>query len=152
MAKGSIQPNDVLPWAVGAVAVAGLAYKFGLFDHDTRTDPRSVFPAEDVDAPPTLTNQAAQVIADSIFAAIYGDGTLWSGNTGEDEDAVIANLAQAMNDSDVLLISDKYGVRSGTWSLSGDLDLIGAVRQFLSPDDIAAINADWTTKGIQIQF
>lgn len=152
-----MKQQNVSQWAIGGgvllVAMA-VANKFGLFERDRREDPR-LGPGntpKDVDQEPTLTKQAARHLADTIFAAIYGSGDLTTGSTGEDEEAVIAALVQAQNDADVLAIMDAYGVRSGTWSWSGDLDLTGAVTTFLSRSDVEAINSNYRDKGIQILF
>jgi hypothetical protein len=102
---------------------------------------------------PTLTNEAAQVKADQVYAAIYGDGSFWTGQGGEDEDAVISALTDGVNvTTDVLLIADKYGRRSGSFATTGDLDLFGVVAEYLSPSDRLAINEDYRSKGITTRF
>ena len=101
---------------------------------------------------PTLTRPAARVIADTIFGAIYGSGGFWAGQTTENEAAVIAALAFCMNDADVLLVIDEYGSRSGTWSLSGDLDLPATITRYLSAANIQDINEGFARRGIQLRF
>lgn len=152
-----MKQQNVSQWAIGGgvlLVAFAVAKKFGLFDTDRREEPR--LPPENEPPPvtiaPTITKQAARHLADTIFAAIYGSGDFTTGSTGEDEEAVIAALVQAQNDADVLAIMDAYGVRSGTWSWSGDLDLTGAVNTFLSRSDIEAINMNYRDKGIQILF
>lgn len=101
---------------------------------------------------PTLTRQAARAMATAIFTAIYGSGGFWTGSTGEDEGAVIATIAQTNNDADVALLIDEYGMREGSWSTEGELDLPGTIVAYLSSSDRAEINAGFMDRGITFRF
>lgn len=153
MQRTRIEPAQLGIFAVIAIAAYGVAKAFGVVggEDDAPYLPEGI-DAPNVSVPPTITAQHAQTLADRIYAAIYGDGTLWTGSTTENEDAVIAALAEAGNDADVLLIADKYGRRGGTWSTSGNLNLWGVVREYLSTSDIASINEYYRANGINIRF
>lgn len=102
--------------------------------------------------PPTLTRQAARILADVCFAAFYGSGGWWAGQTGEDEAAVIAALSQANNDADIALIVDEYGTRSGAWSVHGPLTLPAAITVYFDADQRTALNTALAGKGINFRF
>jgi hypothetical protein len=123
---------------------------FGGDDPDPLLPP-GMYPP-DITEPPTLSAQQVAWIAQGIYAAVYGDGSFWNGSGTENEDVVVELLQLAMNDADVLAISDAYGSRSGWFSLSGSLTLFGVVAEYLSPGDIEAINNNYASKGIAISF
>lgn len=140
---------------LGVVALYKVADTIGdLFNSDgDKDDPRlppEINP-EDIKTPPTLTTQGARWIADAIYSAIYGDGSFWSGRITENEDVVIQGLTVAKNDADVLAIADAYG-RRGKWWLIGVQDLSATVSEYLSSDDVEAVNSNYRRKGINIQF
>lgn len=158
MAKSSLNASDLVAPALGVGALLlgyQVAKRFGLVGDTGAPDvpglPNGV-EAEHVDEPPTLTVEVAQSLAATIYAALYGDGTLWSGNATEDEAAVIAALDLLQNDADVLLLIQEYGTRTGGFALTGPLTLPAAVQEYLSPRNIAEINANFARKGIQIRF
>lgn len=149
--RKEINPNTVV--AVGVVGVLGYAAwrMFGRPSGGGGVDgpllpPNVVVPV--ITVPPTMTRQDAQVIADVIYTAFYGDGFFWSGNTTEDEAAVVAAMSLAGNDADVALIIDAYGVRGGRWSFHGDMNLVQAIVTFLSASDRAVLNDYYRSNGI----
>lgn len=150
-AKPRIEPLDVLKWGGVALGLYGLADALGIIE-ETR-DPYSSLPPPVDTVPPTITLPHARLIADRVFSAIYGDGSFWTGRTTEDERAVIDALtAEIRNDGDVYLVVDAYGLREGSWSLAGLLDLPATVREYLDPEDVAEINDKWTAKGITLRL
>lgn len=103
-----------------------------------------------VTIPPTITRQAARLLADGIYSALYGSGGWATGSVDEDEGAVIALLAQTNNDADVLLVIDEYGIRGWLWT--GEYNLPGAIARYLSASDIQEINAGFAQRGINLRF
>lgn len=99
---------------------------------------------EDVE-PPTMTRQAARILADRVFAAVYA-------GAGEDEEAIIAAMLPPVTDGDVFLVIEEYGVRTGPWWSPVEYNLPGALRAFLSPVEIARINNDYARRGINVRF
>lgn len=162
MGKQQIDGAQIANLALGAIGIYG-AYKFyRLVEGDSATGaggggntPPLIDPSVDVpdaDAP-TLSRQAARLKADAIFAAIYGDGSFWGGQSGEDEDAVIYALTQQVEtDGDVLLIADEYGAREGAWSTQGPLDLAATLVRYLSVANRQAINLYYARHNINIAF
>lgn len=124
---------------------------FGANGHDRGGDEQ---PGGDVEAAPTppgevatITAVQAGVMADAIEQAIWGSG-LFSSPT-EDEDAVIDVITSCANTSDVKLLMNAYGKRG---TITNKMNLAATVREYLSPSDIAAINADFSAKNIAIRF
>ena len=101
---------------------------------------------------PTLNASQLRLLVDRIFGAIYGDGSFWSGATAEDEAAVVDALTVPRNDADVVALINAWGIRGGRWSTAGDLTLPATVREYLSPSDIADINAGFAQRGITFTF
>lgn len=135
---------------VGQVALgaAALYAAWRLFGPEPQPDP---YFTEDME-PPTFTRQQARLAAEGIFAAIYGDGGFWTGNTAENEAAVIAILKTCRNTSDVFLVIDAYGIRGGSWSWSGEMNLPAAITQYLSASDRQEVNDYYAAHGIEIAF
>lgn len=139
----------------GGNVVALLGIGAALFVVKRLTDGPTVTPTEPLLPPnlppapvgeaPTMSRPAARVLADRVFAAIYGG---W----GEDEEAVIAAMLPPVNASDVFLVIDEYGARTGPWWSPVEYNLPGALRAFLSPADIARINNDYARRGINVRF
>lgn len=104
---------------------------------------------------PTMTAEQARILAEQVASAIYG-GSFWSGwpfgSLTEDEDAVVAAMTNdtVRNDADVLLIADAYG-RRGEFA-TPNYTLPQAIRAYLEPSDIAAINETYRARGINIRF
>lgn len=151
------QIEKYIPYALAGVGILMLVKSVGRslgLGPDEQPDPLlpgGLDPGT-VTVPPTLTAEHARVLAETIYVALYGDGTLWSGNATEDEQVVIGALAQCRNDADVLLLIDRYGNRSGLFALTGSMGLIAALREYLSARDIEEVNATWRTAGIRIQL
>jgi len=138
--------------AAVAAGVAGIGLLAYLFLRGRNAGP---YLPGDIDVPvitepPTMTRQAARIIADAIYSALYGSGGFGTGSIDEDEAAVIALLAQPRNDADVLLVIDEYGVRGWLWT--GDFNLPGAIARYLSPSDISEINDGFARRGINLRF
>lgn len=162
MASEKPNINTLLNLAIGAGVLYGGYKLFTLFDagdgegqggggnlDKPYTDPRVIVPQ--VTAPPTMTRENARIQADRIYAAIYGDGSVWSGRVTEDEEAVIAAMLVPRNTADVLLIVDEYGER-GAWYWSGVMNLPATLRTYLSDADIHGINMDYAARQIAIRF
>lgn len=134
--------------------VAALAIGAGLVLFTRRTEPYlpGGLDVSDVDEPPTLTRQGARLLADTIFAAIYGSGDFWTGSTGEREDVVIGALWQCRNDADVLLVIDAYGIRGGSWSLSGQMNLPATLVEYLDRAERETLNQGLSDRGINLRF
>lgn len=152
MDTSNVKPGTVVVWGAVVIGGAALAKRMGLFE--TGPDPKL---PPDLDVPevsvnPTLTRSYAGVMADRIFSAIYGSGGFWGGSALEDEATVVDTLLEVQNDADALLLVDAYGIRGGMWTLTGDLDLMGAVRTYLDADDIAAVNTAYRQRGMQFQW
>ena len=141
--------KDSAPLVLGVAGLALIGY--GLSRGRNTVLPGNVT-QHDIDEDPTMTRQAARVAADTIYGAIYGDGSLLSGQSGENEDAVIGVFAQMRNDADVAQLIDAYGIRGGAWSLHGEMDLPATLTAYLSRADIADINAFLAEQAIQIRF
>jgi len=94
-----------------------------------------------------ITQAQANVIADGIEVALYGSG--WIESPTEDEATVIQLMEIATNDADVNLIMNTYGERG---SFLSKITLAAAIRDYLSTSDIAAINSNYASKGIQTRF
>lgn len=109
-----------------------------------------------VDVDPTITAEQAQLIAETVAAAIYAGSTFWSGwpfgSLFEDEALVIAAMTNEMirNDADVLLVVDQYGIR-GQFA-TPDLTLPQAIRRYLEPSDVEQINDAYQARGINLRF
>lgn len=135
----------------GIAIVGGGLLLYKLLGRDV--DPYITDPPH-VTVEPTITAEQAQVIAEVIAAAIYADGTFWTdplfGSLFEDERAVVLamTLPTIRNDADVLLIADKYGVRSRP--LTPNYTLFQAIHAYLEPSDIEDINAAYVQRGITI--
>jgi len=101
---------------------------------------------------PTMTREAAKVLANRVYAAIYGDGGFFSTPVEEDEEAVIAALLPPRTDGDVMLVAEEYGTRSGPFWAPTSWTLEGVLRAYLTPVEIARINNDYAARGINIRF
>lgn len=152
MDTSNVKPGTVVVWGAVVIGGAALAKRMGLFE--TGPDPRLPpdLDVPEVTANPTLTRSYAGVMADRIFSAIYGSGGFWGGSVLEDEATVVDTLLEVQNDADALLLVDAYGIRGGMWTLTGDLDLMGAVRTYLDADYIAAVNTAYRQRGMQFQW
>lgn len=141
----------------GSVLVLGAlafgAYKLFFEGGDQGGGPRlpSDTPVPTVDAP-TMTREAARVLANRVYAGIYGDGGFWSTPVVEDEEAVIAAMLPPRTDGDVLLVIEEYGLRDGPWWAPTDYTLEGVIRAYLEPAEVARINNDYAARGINIRF
>lgn len=137
----------VAQWGAVGLGLYALGSWLGVF----RRDPDPLVPP-DVDVPdldaPTWTRQQARTVADAIYAALYGSGGFWTGSTTEDERAVVDLLKQVNTNGDAALLVDEYGVRGSSWSLTGDLNLPAALTAYLSPSDLAEVNADYREREI----
>jgi hypothetical protein len=102
--------------------------------------------------PPTMSYNAARILADEIYFALYGDGSFWTGAPFENEEAVIAAMIVPRNENDVLQLIDAYGIRSGVFATTGPLNLIAALEQYLEPADRARINQVYISNGINIRI
>ena len=139
----------------GGNVVTLLAVGAGLYVVGKLTEGPTVRPSEPLLPPnlppppvgeaPTMTRPAARVLADRVFAGIYGG---WF----EDENAVVAAMLPPVNASDVFLVVDEYGIRRGPWWSPVEYNLPGALRAFLSPADLARINNDYARRGINVRF
>lgn len=152
MDTSNVKPGTVAVWGAVIIGGAALAKKLGLFETgpDPKLPPDLDIPEVAVD--PTLTRSYAGVMADRIFSAIYGSGGFWGGSVLEDEATVVATLLEVQNDADALLLVDAYGIRGGLWTLTGDLDLMGAVRTYLEPENIDEVNSAYRSRGMQFQW
>lgn len=118
-------------------------------DVDPRLPDGTVIPTID---PPTMTREAARILANRVYAAIYGDGGMWTTPVEEDGEAVIAAMLPPRTDGDVLLIAEEYGLRDGPWWAPTDYTLEGVIRAYLEPTEVARINNDYAARGINIRF
>lgn len=139
---------EVLKWGAVGVGLFALAKAFGVV---TPPPPPPLVDDETVEPlpAPTWTRERARVAADAIYAAIYGSGGFWTGASVEDEGAVIAILLEVGNAADCALLVDEYGVRGSSWSLSGDLNLPGALTTYLSTGDLSEVNRVYRERNIE---
>lgn len=154
MSKPNIDPVTVGIWAAVGLGVYALADKLGFIDkpgdgsgegeNDPEVDPETV---PDLTAP-TWTMQQAQTAALRIYGAIYGGGGFWTGQTGENEGAIVATLLDVQTDGDAALLTQVYGRRSGMWAWSGELTLPAALREFVSPAELQTVNDIYRSRNI----
>lgn len=147
-------PSAVQVATFGAVAIGlySLGKVFGVFGGGKGPQLPPDLDVPEIEVDPTLTRTYAGIMADRIFNAIYGSGGFWGGSVWEDEPTVLATLLEVMNDADAVLLVDQYGIRGGMWTLTGDLDLMGAVRTYLDASDINTVNEAYRARGMQFQW
>lgn len=106
-----------------------------------------VDPAPEDTAGATMTATQATTLADGLEVAFWGTGLFaaWT----EDEAAVVEIMTICQNTADVRLLMNAYGQRG---SMLDKMNLTQSIREFLSTSDIMAINADYRTKAITINF
>jgi hypothetical protein len=154
MKAPKLEPLTVATWAAVAMGLYFVADKFGYFDDegdgegegegDPVVDPNTIVPLTD----PTWTMEQAQTAALAIYGAVYGSGQFWTGQTFENEQAIIDTLLSVNTDGDAALLVEVYGRRSGSWSLSGALTLPATLREYVSASDLQAVNEDYSERGI----
>jgi hypothetical protein len=154
MKAPKLEPLTVATWAAVAMGLYFVADKLGYFDNegdgsgegenDPEVDPTTIVPLTD----PTWTLEQAQTAALNIYGAVYGSGEFWTGQTFEDEQAILDILLTVNTDGDAALLTQVYGRRSGAWSWSGPLTLPATLREYVSASDLQAVNEDYSQRGI----
>lgn len=137
----------VEPLALGVLGI--LAFGIYRFLNPAPPNPGNgpagqVNPAANDPRPATFTIAQAVALANGFFAAVYG------GFFGEDEAVMVHILQQCKVGSDVAMLMNAYGTRETVATM--ELDLSGAVINYLSADDIAKVNANYRAKSIPFQF
>ncbi len=153
MAKRDFDFRDLLPLVyigAGLVVLNKVDSWFTDGNGDGQTDPGEV-PYETT-SPVTMTDAQLRVLVDRIYGAIYGDGSFWSGRTGENESDVFAAMLVPRTEGDVVRLINTWGVRGGSWALVGPMNLPATLRHYLSADMLNRLNADYVSRGINIRF
>jgi len=104
-------------------------------------------PATGDTRPATLSPPDADLIAEALAIAFYGDTMIES--IGEDEEEVIRCMKNAQVTNDVFVLANAFGYR-GPWL--SQRNLFQAIQAYLEPEDKAAINTDYAAKRITIRF
>lgn len=151
-------------WAKGVIAVTVVAgigygiYKVSKFKAKTKTQEgaKDQVKTETTELaqsqktkPATLTKSQAESIANACHVAMDGFGT--------DEDQLVAQLKKIKNNSDFLLVSTSYGVKTvSSGHLNPEPDFVGtlsgALHNELKQSWLDKINKDLKTKGIKYSF
>lgn len=141
--------SNIAQWAVPAVIAVGLYFAYdALFGDEQPGGDAPPLPEDEADPrPATLTLSRANQLADQIEVAVHGSApvqTPW-----EDDEAFAAALMQCEVTADVRLLMNTYGERG---TILSPLSLSETVAAYLDEDYIAAVNADYLSKGIAIQW
>lgn len=132
--------RNAVPLAVAVGVVGVLLY---LKNRSDAGDNVPVFCRASKQGPRTISDVDAAVLVSRIREALYT-------SFGEDEDAVIDALFVCGTNADVYAVACAFG----QWApiLQTDRDLFGAVRAFLSSDDLSTLNNGLASRGISIRF
>lgn len=149
MARTKVEPVTVAKWGAVGIGLYALGNWLGVWK---KPGDEPLVDPDDVNVelvPPLMSRAYARTLADRIYSAIYGSGGFWGGSVPEDEQAVVDALLEVNTTGDAALLVDEYGVRGGVWTLTGDLDLPGAIRTYLSASDIETVNTDYRRRNIE---
>jgi len=152
MAKHDIDLRDLLPLVYIGTGLVVLNKVDSWFsgDGEGQTDPTEE--PYVTESPVTMTDAQIRVLVDRIYGAIYGDGSFWSGRTGENEADVFAAMLVPRTEGDVVRLINTWGVRGGSWAVVGPMNLPATLRYYLSADMLNRLNADYVSRGINIRF
>lgn len=135
--------NSLFRLAAIGVGVVLIDKVFGLFAPEKPGG--DVPPGTGDDRPATINAAEAQALADRLYENLIGDQ--WIPRPWEYDGDAAATLMQCKVTRDVRLVMNAYA----TIGFIGR-NLTNDVVSFLDSDYRAEVNANYTTKGIQIQF